>query len=689
MPSQFRKKIRDALADENLQAALDGNAERRASAFDSAYKSLPQDLQYMRRRAHAVRTDVIDNHKVYLEQFIEQAQKNGFIVHRAQSAEDAVQVVLDISASHAASTIAKSKSMVSEEIHLNQALEKAGLKVVETDLGEYIIQLRSEPPSHIITPAVHLRREQVADIFEDRLNIPYTQDISELTAAAREELRGTFLEADIGISGVNFGVVQSGSLCIVTNEGNGRMVTTLPPVHIALMGIERLVPAFDDLALMLYLLPRSATGQKMTVYTSIINGPRKNGELDGAEERHLVLVDNGRSRVRNSPLRESLYCIRCGACLNACPVFREIGGHAYVSDNGRMTTYPGPIGSVVSPGLLGAAQFSHLARASSLCGACKEVCPVDIDLPKLLLKVRAGEIDYKEDEPYQVGRLNTPQKVPWGLSLGLRLYTWAAVSPRRFAAVQRLAGFAARLVFPRSEWMRLPGITGWGYGRDFPRPASKPFRDVYRQKGDQPGGNGVGTDAVRDAGKRENAINTSSGQGSPNSPVPTKDLVERFADELEALQGSFSMCKEFEVTEKVSSILKEKNIGKLQVWDESEFPAGLLDGLRSAGIVIQNAPHPDIRAGLTGVDAAVAESGTLLLASGAGRPQTSSLLPEVHIAILRKEDIFENLPQVLALREALDASYVSLISGPSRTADIEMTLTIGVHGPAEVHVICV
>ncbi len=393
MPSQFRKQIRNALANENLQSALDGNAERRISAFESAYKSLPEDLQVMRRRAHAVRTEVIDNHEVYLEQFIDRAQGNGFIIHRAQSAQDAVQIVLDITGSNSASTVAKSKSMVSEEIHLNPALEKAGVNVVETDLGEYIIQLLGEPPSHIITPAVHLRRGQVADIFQDKLNIPYTEDISELTAAAREELRGTFLEADIGISGVNFGVAQSGSLCMVTNEGNGRMVTTLPRVHIALMGIERLVPTFDDLALMLYLLPRSATGQKMTVYTSIINGPRKNGEPDGSEERHLVLVDNGRSRVRNSPLRESLYCIRCGACLNVCPVFREIGGHAYVSDKGRVTTYPGPIGSVVSPGLLGAAQFSHLARASSLCGACKEACPVDIDLPKLLLKVRAGEID--------------------------------------------------------------------------------------------------------------------------------------------------------------------------------------------------------------------------------------------------------------------------------------------------------
>ena len=232
-------------------------------------------------------------------------------------------------------------------------------RVVETDLGEYIVQLRNERPAHIITPAVHLRRNDVGQLFHEKLGIPYTEDIPTLTNAARKVLREVFLTANIGISGVNFGVAETGSLCIVSNEGNARMVTTLPPIHIALMGMERLVRNLDDLALMLSLLPRSATGQKLSVYTQLINKPFEN------QQRHLIILDNGRYALRNSPLKESLYCIRCGACLNACPVFREIGGHGYNS------IYPGPIGSVISAGFFGS-DFVPLAQASSLCGACKE-----------------------------------------------------------------------------------------------------------------------------------------------------------------------------------------------------------------------------------------------------------------------------------------------------------------------------
>ena len=268
--------------------------------------------------------------------------------------------------------VAKSKSMVSEEIALNHALEKENIEVIETDLGEYIVQLRHERPSHIITPAAHLKKEQVAELFHEKLGIPYTTDIPTLTATARKVLREVFLTADIGLSGVNFGVAETGGVCIITNEGNGRMVATLPPVHIALMGMERIVPNLNDLALMLSLLPRSATGQKLTVYTQLLHKPLEN------QTRHLVILDNGRTRLRNSPLRESLYCIRCGACLNACPVFRELGGHAYIGSDLSIAPYPGPIGSVISPGLLGE-NYVQLAQASSLCGACKDACPVNIE----------------------------------------------------------------------------------------------------------------------------------------------------------------------------------------------------------------------------------------------------------------------------------------------------------------------
>ena len=256
--------------------------------------------------------------------------------------------------------------------------------------------LNKEKPSHIIPPAEHLKKEQVAKLFQEKLGIPYTEDIPTLTATARKVLREVFLTADIGMSGVNFGVAETGGICLITNEGNGRMVTTVPKTHIALMGMERLAPTLDDLALLLSLLPRSATGQKLTVYTQLIHKPMP------GQTRHLIILDNGRSKLRNSPLKESLYCIRCGACLNACPVFRELSGHAYIGRDLSIAPYPGPIGSVISPGLFGENYF-QLAQASSLCGACKEACPVDIDLPKLLTRVRAGQA------PTDDGR-QTPEK---------------------------------------------------------------------------------------------------------------------------------------------------------------------------------------------------------------------------------------------------------------------------------------
>ncbi|HNO31661.1 MAG TPA: LUD domain-containing protein, partial [Anaerolineales bacterium] len=341
----FRERIQQAIYDPILQTALDNNSERRLKGRAAAFTSIP-DWPERRQRAHRIRAEVIEHLDKYLEQFIAHNEANGVIVHRAKDAAEAVNIVLDIARRNSAKLFAKSKSMVSEEIELNHALEKEGIRPIETDLGEYIVQLRRERPSHIITPAAHLTRQQVAQLFHEKVGIPYTEDIPTLTATARRILREIFLTADIGLSGVNFGVAETGGLCIVTNEGNGRMVTSIPKTHIALMGMERLAPNLDDLALLLSLLPRSATGQKLTVYTQILHKPMP------GQTRHLVILDNGRSKLRNSPLKESLYCIRCGACLNACPVFRELGGHAYIGRDQSIAPYPGPIGSVISPGLL-------------------------------------------------------------------------------------------------------------------------------------------------------------------------------------------------------------------------------------------------------------------------------------------------------------------------------------------------
>ena len=674
MPDLFHSRIDLSLADVDLQVALDGNAEKRITGRRQAFASIP-DYQERRQRAHTVRADVVANLDRYLEQFVQRVQENGFIVHRAADAAQAVQMILEIIRQNQGKLVAKSKTMVSEEINLNHLLEAAGLRVVETDLGEFIVQIRGEKPSHIITPAVHLRRGQVGQTFHEKLGVPLTDSIPEMTAVARKTLREVFLSADIGLSGVNFGVVETGTVCVMTNEGNGRMVTTVPPVHIALMGIERMVPTLDDLALMMSLLPRSATGQKMTVYASLLHGPRRADERDGPTQRHLVLVDNGRSALRTSPLAEILYCIRCGACLNACPIFREIGGHAYVDGKGAGGTYPGPIGSVLSPALFGQAEFGHLARASSLCGACKEACPVDIDLPKLLLRVRAGGT--------QIETRHTPAHVPGYLDVGLRLFAWVAKSPWRYHTAQKLVGIFSRVVAPSSSWIKLPAMTGWGYSKDFPRPALRPFHEQWSARDKQASQEPVG---VRDLPEVE--PDSGSIPSAPKLLTSVAERLARFDVELSALDGKFTCCKQTELAEKIWALLQERKITGIMAWEAGSLPAGLLACLREKGIRIVHDPNPQVEAGLTGALAGVAETATLVLPGGPGRPLTASLLPQVHIAVLKAEDIVPDMLTALKLPEVRQSAATALISGPSRTADIEMTLTLGVHGPREVHVFC-
>ena len=644
---QFHQNIRHAILDENLQQALDANAMRRGGARVAAFASLP-DWEVRRQRARIVRAEVIAHLDSYLDQFIQNAQANGIAVHRAKDAAEAVEIVLNIVGANGPSSqlVAKSKSMISEEIELNHALETAGHRVVETDLGEYIVQLRGERPSHIITPAVHLRRSDVGKLFHEQLGIPYTEDVPTLTNTARKVLREVFLTADVGLSGVNFGVAETGGICLVTNEGNGRMVTTLPRTHIALMGMERLVPTLDDLALMLTLLPRSATGQKLSVYTQFLHRP-----LNG-QQRHLIILDNGRTRLRNSPLMESLYCIRCGSCLNACPVFREIGGHAYSA------VYPGPIGSVISAGLFGS-EYAPLAQASSLCGACKDACPVDIDLPKLLTRVRAGQFrDQSSALSHQSGLgLSAP------LKFGLQMYSRFARSPRLFAISQRLAALGTGLVSPFSPWMRLPAVTGWGYSKDFPRFSSRSFRDMFQRKE-------VKAESEVSRLRQSHEIPTSEDVG-------VSDRVTQFTEELSEVGGHVTLTDN--PTQSVIGFLKTRQIDKIQlepnVLDESL--------LQEAGIHVTHAPDHAILVGVTKALRGLADTGSVLIVDGEGNPLEASLLPEIHLVVLRASDILPSLEDAIHLINGTDAAVV--ITGPSRTGDIEMTLTIGVHGPAELH----
>jgi L-lactate dehydrogenase complex protein LldF len=455
-------RITQAFANPGRLAAINRAAERFYQGRDTALVSLP-DPDATRDHARAIRAHTIAHLDQYLEQFEASVQAAGGQVHWARDAAEACQIVIGIARRRGARRIAKSKSMVTEEIRLNTALEGAGLEVIETDLGEYIAQIGGDHPSHIIAPVLHLTRQEVGHIFADRLTVPYTDDPIALNNIARERLRQVYLTADIGISGCNFAVAETGTICLVTNEGNGRMVTTLPPVTIAVMGMERVVPTIDDLSVLLQVLARSATGQKLSVYTSLVTGSRRAGEPHGPEEMHVVIVDNGRSRALAGDLAEILYCIRCGACLNICPVYRAIGGHAYGS------VYPGPVGSVVSPILGGIPAFGELPHASTLCGACRDACPVRIDLPTLLLRLRRDTV--------QAGQS------PGWLGMGMKAFAAGASRSGRFRAAQWLAGLFSRITGGTWYTGRLPGPAGaWTRFRHFPPFARRTFQQEWEEQ---------------------------------------------------------------------------------------------------------------------------------------------------------------------------------------------------------------
>ena len=467
-PGDFRTRVRLALADDHLRGALDRASTLFMTRRQAGLATL-ENADAVRDAARAGRLRALAHLAEHLEQFETKLVANGAQVHWADSPDEANRIVAGIAAATGTNVVVKSKSMVSEETHLNAALEQAGIEVVETDLGEYIVQLANDRPSHIIAPIIHLTRQDVGRVMEQQLHVPYTDDTQALAATARERLRDAFLRADMGITGANFGVVETGTICLVTNEGNGRMVTTLPRIHVAIMGIEKLVPTLTDLDRCLKVLARSATGQKLTVYTTMIRGPRAPGESDGPEELHVVLLDNGRSRILAGETAEILACIRCGACLNACPVYRTIGGHAYGD------TYQGPVGSILTPGLRGLHEWRALPDASSLCGACREVCPVRIDIPRMLLALRSAAT--KEN----------PR--PRSLAVAMKGYAWVSTRPRLYRSMVRIGGWWLRRL-ARDGWIRkAPGLAGgWTRSRDLRAPAVRNFQQRWQARQRQRGG---------------------------------------------------------------------------------------------------------------------------------------------------------------------------------------------------------
>ena len=462
---EFLDASRDALANENLQGILQRLGESLGQKNKDAWAALPESDQ-LRQRARGIKDATLAELDTHLETLEASVLRRGGQVHWAGDGEAACQAVIDIVQRRGANKVVKSKSMTSEEIHLNKALEAAGIAPVETDLGEFIIQLLRQRPSHIVGPALHLSKREVAEVLSQHAGRQLPDEPEQLAAYAREQLREHFATAEVGITGVNFAIAETGTIVLITNEGNGRLTTTLPKVHIAIMGMEKVIPKFADLPVFLKVLARAATGQKLSIYTSICSGFSSDDEIDGPEEFHLIILDNGRSQILGSPLRESLFCIRCGACLNACPIYRSVGGHSYGG------VYAGPIGAVLTPLYDGLADNHHLPHASSLCGACQAACPVKIAIPDMLIQLR----EQLHHQPGQLGWMERTAYRLWARSMRSRwlygLATWWAT---------RTIGRFKR----KSPWLsRLPGgLHGWTKSRDFPAPAAERFRDWWQREG--------------------------------------------------------------------------------------------------------------------------------------------------------------------------------------------------------------
>ncbi|WP_052310070.1 LutB/LldF family L-lactate oxidation iron-sulfur protein [Paenibacillus senegalensis] len=460
--SGLDKRTKAALGDPFLRQAVAYTTDKLRAGRYAAAEQLG-DWEEWRERGRAIREHTIQHLDYYLQQFSDNVAEAGGHVHFCQNAEAAVKVFLEIAKAHRATLVAKGKSMVSEEIHLNERLQQEGIAAIETDLGEYILQLAGETPSHLIIPAIHKNKQQIAELFSNDAGQPLAPETKTLAAYARQKLRQYFLEADIGLTGCNFAVAESGSITLVSNEGNGRMVSTLPKVHVVVMGMERLVPTFDDLEVMLNLLARSATGQKLTVYTSMLTGPRGAMDQDGPEELHVIVLDNGRSAQLGDPqFQEVLHCIRCAACLNVCPVYRHIGGHAYGS------VYSGPIGAVLTPLIQqDMKEAGQLAYASSLCGACYEACPVKIPLHDMLVHLRHRKVKLKLTSLAERMAFKTYQTT-FGQ---VRLYKMATK-----AAYYLQQPFGSQGVIRRG-----PGpIAAWTQSRYFPMKPKLAFRERWQ-----------------------------------------------------------------------------------------------------------------------------------------------------------------------------------------------------------------
>jgi len=673
----FRADARRAARDPAIEARFRMVAQRHGEQRRLRIAALGNFAQ-LREQLNRVKETVLADHDRYLALLQEQIEALGGTVHLAQDAAAARRIIGRIAETRGVKIAVKSKSMTSEEVALTPSLEDLGVEVLETDLGEFIIQLAGEPPSHIVLPAIHKTKEEIAQLFAEKLGRARTDDPLELAHMARRFLRQKFLAADLGLTGANALVAENGALMLVENEGNIRLTTTLPRIHVALAGIEKIVPSMADLALLLKLLPRSATGQKMSGYVSLIRGPGRADERDGSREFHLVLLDNGRSHMRADPaLREALKCIRCGACLNACPVYQHIGGHAYG------TVYPGPIGAMITQALNGPDHAWLLPFASSLCGACTEVCPAKIPIHSILVELRSRAFAGPEARS--------------GIFERAAFRAWSEFwqSPAGYRLSTRIGATLGGLISDGQVVHHLPAPgDAWTEERDLPAPAKKPFHERWQ------------TLSAELSVEKERALPESAQATQPRSqppeppPEPRAGAADQFARELRALQAEVHTARGIaEAREQLAKILSAFSGRSLVAWNHPDLELlGLRDAAARAGMTIALAGNnredfisaaASAEVGVTAADFALAETGTLALLTKPGQERSLSLLPPVHLAVVRRDQIIAGIENLFPALDQIGADFrgLTLVSGPSLTGDIEMVLVLGMHGPGRLIVL--
>jgi L-lactate dehydrogenase complex protein LldF len=697
-PEAARRSLADTQLRANLARATTTIRDKRARVVEE----LP-DWDELRAAGAQAKDRALFGLDTELERLEVSVSAAGGQVHWARDGAEACEIIAGIARSHGFRELVKVKSIASDEIKLNDALAEVGVSAVETDLAELIIQLGHDLQSHILVPAIHKNRAEIRDLFRSELQLPDLSDEpAALTEAARLHLRSKFLSARMGVSGANFAVAETGTVCVVESEGNGRMCTTLPEVLVTLMGVEKVVPAWRDMEVFLQLLPRSSTGERMNPYTSLWSGVR---EDDGPREFHLVLLDNGRTRALADEVgRQALRCIRCSACLNVCPVYARVGGHAYES------VYPGPIGAILTPQLKGVEQAGSLPYASSLCGACADVCPVNIEIPRLLTHLRARERE-------EAARLDPERLSMKGL---YRVFS----SRERYERAQRLARAASRPLVRGGRIPRAPGpLAGWTTSRDLPVPPSETFRAWWhRTHGAAASSREAGRppavapapaapwvrpappypagEPARDAilVRIRDAI---AGAAPPAAEPPAyrvedsrsrDEIVTVFAERVAEYRATVHRVADAEVAARAASICADQGAARLGV--PADLPAEWRP--REVELVedqdLSATELDELDGAMTGCAVAIAETGTFVLDGGAGQGRRAlSLVPDLHVCVVRAEQVAGLVPEAIGQLEAAvrQGRPLTFVSGPSATSDIELNRVEGVHGPRILHVLLV